>query len=682
MKKLFFIPIVITSFVLCSCGGATTTSNSTEESYSQIDPDTVDGDGYEYNRPDKSEDGVILQAFNWKFSQIKEELPYLADAGFKMIQTSPIQQPKSNGTSWWAFYQPLGFSIADNSPLGTKQELKELCEEADKYNISIISDIVFNHLANITDSITESDGTPKVSPDVEKYEPEIYKYRNDGDADGTTFHHEPKATGSGAVTQVYAYGNLPDLNTGHPLVQKRALDLLKEAIDVGVDGFRFDAAKHIETPDDPDHASNFWPNVLGEAEKYYKEKTGKNLFAYGEILGGPDGGRSIDCYAKLMHVTDDGYISNIKNAVGTKDAERLVNNQYSKKSEICTTNKLVPWVESHDTYIQEQEKGNNHIANDRVAKMWVPIAARKDTNPVYLARPDQVFSVGVNADLYCETQLVGQTNRFHNRFAGADENIFAADANTYVVERFNDKDCGAMALVMNTDAKSVVINFKNLKDGYYFDEMTGSVYEVKDGSTRITNIDASGIVCLTKSKEAPHPIIEVSSRGGSFIGSKNVTLTARYANKAEYSLNNGEFVLFTGTKTVALVSDTNEVTLTVRATNGNQTYERTYKYTKENLIEGYFNILNFNKDYVDNNEVYFWAWQNGQGGKWLTNISHYDADKGVLLLDFSSTSYDNFLIGLFDKGHEIANVDAWDNDCRKQTSDIQISAGYYDAAGF
>ena len=122
----------------------------------------------------------------------------------------------------WSFYQPLSFSIADNSSLGSKADLQELCTEADKYGISIIADIVFNHLANIDDDHLESDGTPTVSPDVEAYEPEIYAKRN---ASGTeaTFHHNKNASGSGAITQYYAYGNLPDLNTANPVVQARSL---------------------------------------------------------------------------------------------------------------------------------------------------------------------------------------------------------------------------------------------------------------------------------------------------------------------------------------------------------------------------------------------------------------------------------------------------------------------------
>ena len=220
--------------------------------------------------PSATADGTILHAFCWKYSDIESQLPYIARAGYKSVQLMPVQVPKSSGSSWWAYYQPLAFRIADGdeSPLGTKAELSELCTKAETYNISIIADIVFNHMANISDKDLEEDKTPKVSPIVETYEPYIYQHRND--AENPTFHHNPNAEGSGAETQVYPYGGLPDLNTANTYVQGRALDLLKECIDVGIDGFRFDAAKHIESPEDPQYPSDFWPNTLGKAKEYYR----------------------------------------------------------------------------------------------------------------------------------------------------------------------------------------------------------------------------------------------------------------------------------------------------------------------------------------------------------------------------------------------------------------------------
>ena len=117
-KHLFLLSV---PFLVCSCGG-----NTPKE-------DDYKGDGYIDTLPSKTEDGNIFHAFCWTYNEIKANLETLANSGFKSVQTSPVQQPKSNGASWWAFYQPLSFSISDNSPLGTKQELKELCDEAEKY---------------------------------------------------------------------------------------------------------------------------------------------------------------------------------------------------------------------------------------------------------------------------------------------------------------------------------------------------------------------------------------------------------------------------------------------------------------------------------------------------------------------------------------------------------------------
>ncbi|MBO4538189.1 MAG: hypothetical protein J5694_04905, partial [Erysipelotrichaceae bacterium] len=224
-------------------------------------------DNYVAALPENARDGLTLHAFNWTYNEIYDNLENIRNAGFKNVLTMPVQQPKSGGSAWWAFYQPLSFSIGDNSPLGSKEDLIRLCAEAEKQGICILADIVANHMATTDDEGKEADGTPTVSPLVAQYEPVLYNNRNeDTDGNGLTFHHNRNAAGSGAETQYYQYGNLPDLNTANPYVQGRILALLKECIDAGIDGFRFDAAKHIETDGDPDYPSDFWANTVGEAK--------------------------------------------------------------------------------------------------------------------------------------------------------------------------------------------------------------------------------------------------------------------------------------------------------------------------------------------------------------------------------------------------------------------------------
>ena len=87
------------------------------------------------------QDGVILHAFNWSYNSIKENLASIAAAGYTTVQTSPVQQAKDYCTSndvagqWWKLYQPVSMAIAQQSWLGTKDELKSLCAEAEKYGI-------------------------------------------------------------------------------------------------------------------------------------------------------------------------------------------------------------------------------------------------------------------------------------------------------------------------------------------------------------------------------------------------------------------------------------------------------------------------------------------------------------------------------------------------------------------
>ena len=84
----------------------------------------------QYGLADEIQDGTILHCFDWKYEDIKEELPNIAAAGFTSVQTSPAQQGCGKGV-WYELYQPEGFWIDNSSTLGSKAQLEELCTEAE-----------------------------------------------------------------------------------------------------------------------------------------------------------------------------------------------------------------------------------------------------------------------------------------------------------------------------------------------------------------------------------------------------------------------------------------------------------------------------------------------------------------------------------------------------------------------
>ena len=660
--KIVFLTSI---FILCACEPA--------HSNSSISPINFDGDGYVDQMPAKTTDGNIFHAFCWKYSDITANLPSIAEASFKSVQISPVQQPKNGGATWWSFYQPLSFSIADNSTLGSKEDLKTLCQEADKYGISIIADIVFNHLANIDDDHLENDGTPTVSPDVEAYEPEIYTNRN-ASGDQATFHHNKNAAGSGAITQYYAYGNLPDLNTANPVVQARSLDLLKECIDVGIDGFRLDAAKHIETPTDPQYASDFFPNVISAAKEYYKTKTNNDLYVYGEILDDPDGGRTIDNYLPYIDVTDNKVKSSYVSASIRKDASALKTVSYSKK---CDDSHIVYWAESHDDYTS----GETIASSMQVNKVWAMMSARKGGRGLYLARQavrDNVVVGEVGSYLF-EQPVVGAANRFHNRFLNAEENVIV-DTNFYTCERYSDNDAGALIVdLITTEQDEITISFEKLSDGLYCDQVSGQIVNVKDSKATF-KMHSSHIAVLTKTKNAPHPYFSISNRGGYFVNSVNVELNIT-DGKGSYQINNEEAITFDSKTSISLAASkavNGVITLKIKYGNEQFSYEREYTYRPIDIIAGYFNVLNLNPKYFTDYEIYLWSWGSGNG-HWSKD---YTVENGVLLINLSTFKDTSFLIALFAKDYVISNVNAWDDNKIKQTGDIAISSKFYDASNF
>ena len=632
-------------------------------------------DSYVEKLPAKSSDGTTFHAFCWTFNQIKENLPYLADSGFKNVLTMPVQQPKNGGSSWWSYYQPLSFSIADNSAIGTKEELKSLCEEAEKYDISILVDVVANHLANINDDELEADGTPKVAPSVESYEPVLYRNRNENvdGVNGITFHHNPHATGSGAETQVYPYGNLPDLNTENPYVQERVLSLLKECIDVGVDGFRFDAAKHIETEKDPDYSSNFWNNTLEVAKTYYHEKTNKDLYAYGEILNTPIG-RSFDVYTDHMKITEDGYVGTFKTALTKKDPQKIVDSDVSKSS----ADNLITWVESHDTYVT----ATSHYSDVAVAKFWGIISSRKDLGALYLGRPDENLTVGKVGSYAFETEYVACANRFHNRFIGASEYRSVGGEMIYVTERVSDTDQGAY--VLNLDkvdlSTKYEVSLPHLDDGNYYDMLTGNRVVVTKHKAKM-NFDSSGIAYLTRTNQKPRPRFSITERNALFAKDMDVTVKISNYDEAYYTFNNEEtkYELKDETK-ISIgnhINSENEVKLNIHVKNGDFVFERTFTYTKVSLIEGYVNVFNINPTYLEDYELYMCSWE---PGTWSKNYQYRD---GILLVD--ATGMTGFLFALFEKGYVVTTPNEWDSNVIKQSSDVSgkaLEQGFYDASAF
>ena len=574
MKKAKKIAsLVVASALLTSSFAAITSVNAAEVDSAQ----TASADS---TLRDKVGDGVMLHAFNWSYNTIKENLPAIAAAGYTTVQTSPVQQPKDYSTSgdvtgqWWKLYQPISFHIAEQSWLGTKDDLKSLCDEADKYGIKIICDIVSNHIANADETRPDS-----VSNQVKKYEPEFYKKRR-------TYTRTYKGDANDSSVQAVVQGHVskcPDLVTNDTAVQGYIINLLKECIDCGVDGFRFDAAKHIETEDDGEYASDYWKNITTSASSYYTQKTGDDLYIYGEILNNCGADRSYSSYTKYINVTDNRTGDAVLYNVTRGKASTATNAKY--KSGVAASNAVL-WAESHDTY--EGNSGSSGFSNtadvsdENVVKAWAIVASRKDSTALFFARPGTALMGGVSTDTTYKNTAVSEINKFHNLFVGQSEKLGSSGDIAYVAR-------GTSGIVLSnckgTNA-SVSISGTGLADGKYTDTVSGAEFTVANG-VLTGSIGNTGVAVVYNGTTTPKAINSVES--GSFRGdTMTLTLGLENATSGTYCLDDSTPVKFTGTTSIRIGSDYKPgetINLTVTATDGVKTSSMVYKYAKSTAQE-------------------------------------------------------------------------------------------------
>ena len=575
MKKAKKIAsLVVASALLTSSFAAITSVNAAEVDSAQ----TASADS---TLRDKVGDGVMLHAFNWSYNTIKENLPAIAAAGYTTVQTSPVQQPKDYSTSgdvtgqWWKLYQPISFHIAEESWLGTKDDLKSLCDEADKYGIKIICDIVSNHIAN-----ADEDRPNVVSNQVKKYEPEFYKKRK-------TYTRTYTGHANDSSVQAVVQGHVsscPDLVTNDTAVQGYIINLLKECIDCGVDGFRFDAAKHIETEDDGEYASDYWKNITTSASSYYTQKTGDDLYIYGEILNNCGADRSYSSYTKYINVTDNKTGDAVLYNVTKGKASTATNAKY--KSGVAASNAVL-WAESHDTY--EGSSGSSGFSNtagisdENVVKAWAIVASRKDSTALFFARPGTALMGNISTDSTYKSTAVSEINKFHNLFVGQSEKLGSSGDIAYVAR-------GTSGIVLsncNGTNASVSISGTGLADGKYTDTVSGAEFTVANG-VLTGSIGNTGVAVVYNGTTTPKAINSVES-GSSFKGdTMTLTLSLENATSGTYCLDDSTPVKFTGTTSIRIGSDYKPgetINLTVTATDGVKTSSMVYKYAKSTAQE-------------------------------------------------------------------------------------------------
>ena len=455
----------------------TTSATTAKAETSNATVSAVTSKANQYGLKDNVQDGVILHAWQWSFNNIKAKLPEIAAAGYSAVQTSVVQRAKEatkgkTNSVWWVYYQPATFEIDNtgNSALGTKADLQALCTEADKYGIKVIVDVVANHLGNQSGYDLSSAIPADIRNDSSCWHSEGFRDINYGDRYSITH---------GSMSGV------PDLNTESTKIQNYVLNYLKECIDVGVDGFRFDAAKHIGVPSE---GSQFWPTVINGTTSYAKSSKGFTPYYYGEVLDNT-GGPAITEYTQFMSVTENQSSNNIRNSVNGGNANGAANSYYNKGA---AANKIVMWAESHDTY-SNNSKASTYVSDSNINKTWAMVGSRNNATALYFARTNGHCggNIGQIYSTQCFNKEVAEVNKFHNYFAGQSEYLSSSGSIAY-----NERGTEGVVLVnCGGSSTSVSVKANKMKDGTYKDQVSGGTFTVSGGQIK-GQIGSTGITVV------------------------------------------------------------------------------------------------------------------------------------------------------------------------------------------
>jgi len=520
-------------------------------------------------------DGATLHTFMWSFQTIKEHMEEIAQAGYTSIQINNVSAIKDNSElgkgnwylNWYYIYQPINTTIG-NYILGSEDEFKEMCDIAHQHGVRVIVDAVANHFTSEWEVIDPS----WQNKDYFHPQAPINDYNDREDCTQNTL------------------SGLWDLNTQNSEVAQRMAEFYRKVIADGADGFRYDAAKHIELTNEFG-GSQYWNTILPNGAQYQ----------YGEVLQDKNV-RETD-YAAMFNdssingggVTASDYGQEMRNSMN----DRSVNTRFFTDFRLnAPVNQLVTWIESHDNYCDRQSE---KFTEQQVRTAWATMNARGKAMTLFFNRP---YASGGTQEWFSEKSKIGDvgsddwkqpgvvaSNHFRNAMVGNDENIQNCGGDHCVmVERFksdgNASNDGVLVATTDRGGQDLAGMSTKLDNGTYKDEVSGSTITVSGGKITSGSVEANTVAAFYTPKVDTTPIssAEAMPNKGDFEDTKDITLRSFNMANASYTTSEGASGSFNDGDIITIGAGSAggaNVTVTVTGTGNNgKTINRTYTYHK------------------------------------------------------------------------------------------------------
>lgn len=347
-KKLLYISLALLMGVsLASCNGENTINDSDEF--------VINEEGLRLSSKSNSNQ-TFYEIFVGAFSDsngdgigdirgVINRLDYLNDgdpnSGKSLGVTGIWLMPVFKSSSYHK-YDVTDYYTVD-STYGTNDDLKELANKCHERGITLILDLPINHTSTSNIWFTNFKSA-LAKEDFSNQYADYYSYcgineslrgRTTNELSGTNYKYECNFSSS-----------MPELNFDNDLVREETLNIAKYWINMGIDGFRFDAAKYIYYESNQ-KSIEFWNWYTSELRKYKSD-----IYLIGEVW---DSGSIIKQYYSAMTCFDfpfsqsEGYIASCAKAGDVNNYISQLISYYNDCKEYNANPILAPFIANHDT---------------------------------------------------------------------------------------------------------------------------------------------------------------------------------------------------------------------------------------------------------------------------------------------------------------------------------------------
>ncbi len=241
-------------------------------------------------------DGVCYEIFIQSFADSNgdgigdipgatSKLDYLQELGIRAVWLMPIMPSPSYHKYDVTDYKGI------HPDYGTMEDFKIFVAEAHKRDIKVIIDMIINHSSSehhwFKEASKGSDNPYReyyVWADKDSIANQISKKAVTHDSDNITQWHAVNGDESAEHYYGFFYGGMPDLNFDSEKLRNEIVETGKWWLtEVGVDGFRLDAAKHIFQDDRIEDSYGWW--------SYYRDEMRKakpDVYLVGEVWDSSD----------------------------------------------------------------------------------------------------------------------------------------------------------------------------------------------------------------------------------------------------------------------------------------------------------------------------------------------------------------------------------------------------------